>query len=285
MFIDVNVPAGMVAEREKLLDGIAPAVKACEDMVFDTGPAPRAFVIVTNHPYHYDLDGTGIGRAAIAVGYKIDDFGVTAMHEGLIAAFKAKRKYLALYRVMEALAKYRIPATFDGEVAEFAFGEAERRFNIGQTYKLDEFEPGAVGVLTTGVVSPKEKIATVFFHLADGRNQMLQMQLSDAEVAAYEAHPETFFGVQLKVGKQLGNDPLALFEFFYDSYKDAPRERILEFFAKSHDLEDLKKLPDDELRLVYCERSVYGTMKATGKGPAGMGPGATDDGGPDEKPK
>jgi hypothetical protein len=261
VFIDVNVPDDMVSEREKLLDAVVPAIKSREPKLkVDGQPAPPAFVIVTNHPFHYDLDGTGTARAAVAVGFKIEDFGVTAKFNGLIAAFKAKQKYADLFQIMDSFRNYRIPATFDGEIPEFAFGEAERRFTIGQTYKLDEFEPGATGILTTGIVSKEEKVAHLAFSLPDGRGVMMRAPVSDAEVAAYLQHPETFFGVHLKVGKQLGNDPLALFEFFYESYKAIPRDRLLTFLANAPDLAELQKLPDDELRMVCCERWSYSIM-------------------------
>ena len=169
---------------------------------------------------------------------------------------------------MEALREYAIPSTFDGEIPEFAFGEAERRFKIGERYKLDEFEAGVEGVLIYGAVLKSTKTAHLSFSLPDGRNVLLQAHLSDAELAAYNQHPETFFGVPLKVGKNIGNDPFELFEFLYENYKSAPREKMLEWFAKAEDLDELKKLSDDDLRLAYCERHVYGIVQMSKKNDA-----------------
>ena len=47
---------------------------------------------------------------------------------------------------------YRVPATFDGEVPEFAFGAAERQWKIGECHDLSAMEVGAAGVLMTATV-------------------------------------------------------------------------------------------------------------------------------------
>lgn len=260
VFIDVNVPEDKANSEDKWLGEIVPAVKSREQkMTIKEQPAPPAFVIVTNHPYHYDLEGTGTSRAAVALGFKIDDFGVTAEFNGLIPAFKAKEKYADLFDLMDAIRRYHIPSTFDGEIPEFAYGEAERRWVIGNQYSLSEFEEGAVGVLSTGIVVEREKVAQLAFHLQDGRNVMMRAPLSDAEVSAYRQHPETFFGVYQKVGKQI-SDPLSLFEFFHENYKNTPRERMLEFLRAAPNFDELSKLPSEELLLVFCDRHVAAVM-------------------------
>ena len=84
---------------------------------------------------------------------------------------------------------------------------------------------------------------------------MSRVQLTDAEISAYRHHPETFFGEYRRVTKNT-NDPLSLFEFFHDSYKNTPRERLIELMKSAPDVDELTKLPNDELLLVFCDRNV-----------------------------
>lgn len=263
VLIDVNVPEGQANTEEAWLGKLVPALKSREaTLKIKGGPAPPAFVIITNHPYHYDLDSTRTSRAAIADGFKIPDFGASAQFSSLIDAFRAMQKYSDLFRLLDAFRNYHIPSTFDGQIPDFAFGEAERRWVIGEQYDLSGYEQGAVGILTTGVVLEGEKVAHLAFQLQDGRSVLMKTPLTDAELAAYRQHPETFFGVYLQVGKNT-QDPLALFEFFYENYKNTPRERMLEFLKTTLDLDDLASLSDEDLLLVFCDRHVGAVLHAS----------------------
>src|SRR5690606_41452041 len=74
VFIDINVPQDKANTEEKWLAEVVPAVKNREPkMTIKKQPAPPAFVIVTNHPYHHDLDGLAAHCAAAALGLKIED--------------------------------------------------------------------------------------------------------------------------------------------------------------------------------------------------------------------
>ena len=83
-----------------------------------------------------------------------------------------------------------------------------------------------------------------------------QASLTDAEMAAYGRHPDTFFGVVQPVSKQI-SDPLGLFDFFHTSYRETPRERLLEFLAGAPDIEELKKPSQPELAKTMAERYVW----------------------------
>lgn len=261
VFIDVNVPAAQTSTDDKWLGELVSAIKNRETTLKVNGqPAPPAFVIVTNHPYHYDLETTATHRGAVAVGFKIPDFGANTEFPGLIEAFKAMRKHMDLFRLLDTFRQYHVPSTFDGEVPEFAFGNAERRWMVGEQYELSDYEDGAVGVLENGIVSEQEKEAHLVFALQDGRRVIMRSPLTDAEVAAYRHHPETFFGVHQHVGRNI-TDPLALFEFIFDTYKNTSREKLLEFLRSASDFEQLCTLNTDELLLVFCDRHVGAVMR------------------------
>ena len=83
--------------------------------------------------------------------------------------------------------------------------------------------------------------------------------MTDAELAAYRSHPETYFGVYREVGGGL-KTPLDMFEWLHKNHSQTPRTRLLEFLRSAPDFETLSKLPDDELLRVYCERMTGGVM-------------------------
>jgi len=101
------------------------------------------------------------------------------------------------------------------------------------------------------------------FQLDGGRSVIATAPMTDAELSAYTSHPDTFFGVPRPVGGK-PDTPLELFEWLHESYRNTPRGKVLEFLKDAPDLAQLSMLPDDELRLVCCERWVYATMNTTG---------------------
>jgi hypothetical protein len=172
-------------------------------------------------------------------------------------AYKAKVKYAALNDVQKAMVAYKFPVTFDGEIPEFAFGEAERRFNIGERI---EVAVGKFVTLQSGIVAEAEKRA--YLTVADEAEQgaIWTAELTDAELAAYRAHPETFFGRVVSVGGNVDN-PLDLYEFFLGAYKETPRKTLLEFMNNAPDIEGLNELSDEELRYKYAEGLTWSVMK------------------------
>ena len=74
-------------------------------------------------------------------------------------------------------------------------------------------------------------------------------------MAAWRKHPDTFFG---EVGQRStkAKDPLDLYDFFHNSYRQTPKERLLEFMADSHDVGELRKLGQQQLASIYAERCV-----------------------------
>jgi hypothetical protein len=260
VMIDVNVPDNPSRSADVWLAEVMGALQRREPTLTVNGhPAPPAFVVVTNHPYHYDLEGPTRGMAVLAGGFKIPDFGLGGRLTTVREAFETKQKYADIFALVDAIRNYRIPSTFDGEVPEFAFSDAERRWKIGERYDLPDAEPRAMGVLTTATVSTAEKVTYLAFQLDDGRNIIMTAPMSDAEISAYTAHPDTFFGVVRPVGKRLEN-PLELFEWLYENYRNTPRETLLEHMASWPDVDDLRKLSDEDLLRAYVDRMVNATL-------------------------
>jgi len=156
-----------------------------------------------------------------------------------------------------------IPATFDGDIPEFAFNKnlQEKRLLIGNKYLL----PGKdgkdiVGILESATLSEPEKLAYGAYLLEDGTRAILTCPVSDEEIEAYKKYPDTFFGVSRHQGRKI-DDPLELYDFFYDVYKKTSRNKLLEFMKGWHDFKNIQSLSDKELAETYCESLVYSAMR------------------------
>ena len=255
VFIDTNI--GRDIDLERFGAEVTSALTGRESKLTISGdPAPPAYVFVTNQPYHLQLDDELVPRVLLTIGFKISDYGQGVQFASLIDAHRAREKHADALAIGEAFQQYKIPTTFDGEIPEFAFGEAERRFIIGQRYEISE---GIFATLTTALVVEEERRAHLFFHTDDDQCPTLTAELSDTEMSAYKAHPETFFGRVLKQGGNI-EGPMDLFYFFLDGYKETSKAHLLELMKVADDFEDLKTLPVEKLRLIYAERLTYSAM-------------------------
>jgi hypothetical protein len=278
VFIELDMPdtATTDATEPWYLQTAFDGVRHAESNAAARGsPLPAAYVIVANHPYRHHLDSQQFRVGLVAEGVGPSDF--SGQWRGTIREALQKREkhkhFLALWHSIE---KHRvIPTTFDGSNPHLAFSDEPNRFQIGSRYMLPDPNGGEVeGLLTEAMVSSAEPKFTGVFSLADGRQVISSVEMTEAEWRAYREHPDTFFGIEKKTGGL--KNPLDLYDFLFDSYKHTPREKLLEFLAGAADLEQLRSLPQPELASIYCERMTYATMAASpGPKPATPPPGAT----------
>ena len=224
-------------------------------------PAPEAYVFVTNHPCHYNLNSTHYGWAVLSEGFKIPDFKVDTEYSNIRDALRSRERHADMEQLIKSMKDhYEIPSTFDGEIPEFAFNKKISRLRIGQRYVIPSKDgTEVVGELTTAWISEPDKMVYGAYRLMDGRSIMATSPLTDEEFSAYKRHPDTFFGVYIKQGKE-AKSPLELFDFFHDGYRHTPKERLLELMKEHTDYESLKKEQQKELAIIYCERLVYSVM-------------------------
>ena len=258
VFIEMNIPE--VSDQDAYADEIIASVRGREESASfrpNGEDAPPATVIITHQPYHLRLEDEHIPYSWLSVGFKTPDFGHNVAFPSLVDAFKSRQRHAGILAVQEAFTNYSIPITFDGEIPEIAFGEADRRFIVGDQHQMDD---GKIGTLASGIVIESEQAATLIYNMEDGTSAIYKGPLSAAEMRAYKAHPETFFGRVQHVGGNI-NEPIEMFEFMYGSYKTTPREKILDWMKGAPDIDELARLPDEDLRLVYIERCVASVMK------------------------
>ena len=262
VFIDLNVPQNIdEAGRLKWLDEVISRIRKHENALINDQPAPPAYVFITNHPFLYNLDSFRFSPAAVAEGFKIPDFKVDSAFSSLRDALKSREKHIDVLDLMKAMKEYDpIPCTFDGEIPEYAFGEIEEaRLKIGNKYLVpDDSGKEVVGVLKDAIVCG-EKV-TGIYETENGQQIIVGCPMTEQERKVYQQYPDTFFGVHKETSKKI-KDPLDLYDFFYDTYRNSTKEKLLEFLKGSPDFDLLKNETQQELAIIFCERSVYSIMR------------------------
>lgn len=261
IFINLNVPDNITSDgRIKWMSDVMRQMRNGENTITVNGkPAPQAYVFVTNHPFLYNLESFNFPPAAIVEGFKMPDLKLDTAFLSLRDALKSREKHIDMLNLIEAMREYeQIPATFDGEIPEYTFGEIEHpRLTIGNKYLVPDASGKDIpGELVECIVVEQKKIACGVYKLDDGRHIIANCPLSDKEMVVYRKHPDTFFGAYRKVSKR-AKDELDLYDFFYGCYKKTPKEKLLELMKEFPDLEKLKNESQEELAKIYCERLVY----------------------------
>ncbi|MEI6002265.1 SEC-C domain-containing protein [Paraburkholderia bengalensis] len=216
---------------------------------------PPAYVFFTNFSCEYHLDATQWRRFILGDGFHIEDFKIDHEFLTLRDALNSRRDHVDMHDLLKSMRVHSdIPSTFDGESPEIAFENLEPRLLIGNRYMIPGDDGGEVeGVLASAVVLENEAVAMCAVNTADGKAVLVRVPLSDVEIAAWKRHPDTFFG-EIS-GNRKTESVLDLYDFLMESYSKTPKEKLLEFFADSPEIEALSALTQAELASLYCERT------------------------------
>ena len=262
VFLDFNRPIRSEQQADRLVERAQRAFKSIEGLKIAGKPAPSAYVCLTNISDHYFLESSETPTLAAFYGFKIPDF-VGTVFPSIRLALRVRERHMEMVALMQSIEKHsHIPSTFHGELPSVAFSnEKVPRMQIGQTYLV----PGPHGhevpaQLTTATVdTTKSEMILAFHDPQTDKAWICKAPMSQTELDDYKRFPDTYFGVHLQQGRR-AKTPLELFDFFYESYKNTPKEKLLEWLANASDFVELKNLSQRELSEIYCERMVYGTM-------------------------
>lgn len=262
VFIDLNEPDGGPSGAEMpeflrhALEGARRFERSRPGMSL-----PRAYVFITNHPSHHHLENTAFRNTLLVEGFHIPEFKGDAKFPSLRAAIDARDAHIEMERLAVSIRDHSdVPGTFDGEAPELAYEASEARLRIGDRYLVPDGNGLLVpGLLESATVVESERVAYGSYALDDGRRVIVTAPLTEAEIAAYRRHPDTFFGVVQPAGKQI-TDPIELYDFIFSTYSKSPREKLLEFMAGWPDIERLRALAQPDLARAYAEGCVYATM-------------------------
>lgn len=267
VFVEVNVPD--ILQATELTGWPAAAlneIRANEKTNFPNGNLkPSAYVLVTNHAFHNHLDRVSPGTQMLATGFHIPDFGPDVQFAGYKAVLESRERHVEMFDLLNSMkTHYQIPSAFDGDMADLAFGDSTApRLRFGQWYQI----PNKDGAEVPGRLydaSVLEKTVYGCYELATGERVTVTRPLSDDEAAAYEKHPETFFG-ELRRPPATAETFTDLCDFFYGSYKDATRDRLLKFLSCAPDFEELERLSQKDLAITYAERCGWWAYNAKEK--------------------
>ena len=264
VMIEINVP-DVVTSHEGWPTVTMEQIRYNEKSDFPSGAKkPSAYVFVTNHAFHNNLAAPDAGMQVLTTGFHIPDFGPDAQHASYKGVLEARQRHEEMFALMKSMrTHYEIPSTFDGEMPELAFqGLSDLpRLQFGRWYLIPMPGRGEVpGRLYDAVVNEAKKEVFGCYQLATGEHVTAVCPITDEELAAYRHYPDTFFG-------EVGEPPrhaktlVDFCDFFYETYKNTPREKLLEWMVGSPDIDRLRTLSQKDLAIIICERWAYSAIQ------------------------
>jgi len=268
VFIDLNTPDPSTGEEVPAYVRRAfDLLRRFEGLDPQAQRLPPAYVFLTNAPREHHLDDTEWRQLALGDSFHIDEFKLDHAYPSLRAAINGRRAHVEMHELLKSMRTHsEIPSTFDGDNPELAFANAGHRLTIGDRYLVPDADGSEVeGVLTSAVVMEHEKVAVCAVNTEDGRGIIFKAPLTEAELAAWKRHPDTFFG---KISRNRKSETvLDLYDFFMETYTKTPKAKLLEFLADAQDIDQLTLLDQPELASVYCERVAANAFARVGSGP------------------
>ncbi len=259
VFLDLNCPITSDEQAKRLCARAEYRFKSAETgLHIENQPAPPAYICLTNISDHYFLESTQRNVLAAFYGFKIPDFLGLFHNHTIRDALRARERHSEIFALMKSIGEHtHIPSTFDGDLPSAAFSDGTiPRMQIGQIYTalgLDGKEAPARLSSATVDTSTGEMI------LGFDNGWINRAPMSQAELEDYKHFPDTFFGVYHQQGRQT-KTPLELFDFMHETYKNTPKEKLLEWMASAADIAELRDRSQADLSEIYCERCVYSVM-------------------------
>jgi hypothetical protein len=267
VMIEINVP-DVVTSFEGWPAAAVEQIRYNEKTDFPNGEKkPSAYVFVTNHAFHNNLAALDAGMQVLATGFHTPGFGPDAPHSSYKGILETRARHSEMFALMKSMqTHYEIPSTFDGEMPQLAFQDSGGllRLQFGRTYLVPTGDGREVpGRLYDAVVQEEQKQVVGYYQLETGVSIIATCPISDAELAAYRAYPDTFFG-EVRQPTRHAKTLVDWCDFFYETYKSTSREKLLEWMAGAPDIERLRTLPQEDLAIIICERWAYNAFQ-TGK--------------------
>lgn len=261
IFIDVNLPHEAPTNDKKLPDWMTDAVdvmnRSESNLTINRKDPDPAYVIFTNHPSHHNLSGAHTACSAIAVGFKIANFGYGTRYDSLKARYTAKQEHLDIEQLLDSMELHKEPpTTFDPELPSHKYSNEEIvPLKIGHDYYVPDGNGGEViGTLVDAVVMEERKLVYGIYNIKnDHRVITATSPLTDEELEDFKKHPDIFFGVYRKQARKQIQDVYEGFEWLLNTYSKSSKETLLQLMKDAPNIKDLKLKDQNELALIYCE--------------------------------
>lgn len=262
IFVDLNTPAVALRGEDKSSwrDWAVGRLRMLEGSA-EGRDLPPAFVLITNFPDHHHLDTAVPDAGAVIEGFKMNDYRL-GQKMTLREAIEHRERNPEIECLLSSMAEHsEIPGMFDGEIPQLV--NAPHRLIIGRVYELDD---GQVGELTDASVDDATQAVACIFKMSDGSSHIYKGALSDDEFSAWKRYPETFFGDVRQPQRGVRN-LLDLYDFFLNSCRDTPKERLLQAMAGARDVALLMDLSQEQLARIYAEGLANGASGGLGDFP------------------
>jgi hypothetical protein len=224
------------------------------------GPAPPAYIMLSNFPFRFDLEGTSYLRGAILEGFKIPRLSSDARFASLRELSEFNHEHADPIRVAQSFLSMEVPSTLNGELPGREFGKPGTPILIGERYLVpDGNGQERPGELISAALVENQKSVMGMVHLDDGPTVIVSMPITDDELNIYRESPETFFGKYEPDGRI--NHPVELYDWLLSVYRHTSRERLLQWLARAGQKADrFEGLSQEELAKVYCEGIALGAF-------------------------
>jgi hypothetical protein len=264
VMIEINVP-DVVTSFEGWPAAAMEQIRYTERTDFPSSERkPSAYVFVTNHAFHNNLAVLDAGMQVLATGFHIPGFGPDAPQSSYKGVLETRVRHSEMFAVLKSMqTHYEIPSTFDGEMPQLAFQDSGvvPRLQFGRTYLVPTADGGEVpGRLYDAIVQEDQKQVVGCYQLESGTTVLARCPISDAELAAYRAYPDMFFG-EVRQPARHAKTLVDWCDFFYETYKSTPRDKLLEWMARAPDIDRLRALPQEDLAIILCERWAYNAFQ------------------------
>jgi hypothetical protein len=264
VMIEINVP-DVVTSYDGWPAAAMEQIRYNEKTNFPGGEEkPSAYVFVTNHAFHNNLAVPDPGMQVLAAGFHIPDFGPNALHRSYKGVLEARARHSEMFALINSMqTHYEIPSTFDGEMPELAFQGSNSlpRLQFGRWCGIPLPDGREVpGRLCDAVVNEGTKEVFGCYQVATGEYVNAVCPISDAELAAYRRYPDTFFG-EVRQATRHAKTLVDWCDFFYETYKNTPRDKLLEWMSNAPDIGRLRTLRQEDLAIIICERWAYSAFQ------------------------
>lgn len=265
VWIDVNIPDASPIDGSGWIGEVIHEIDQAEaTLQLDGKPAPPAYLFVTNQPYHYNAASILGAPVILALGFKVNDFQ-SRKPVSFRDVVMSRRSHPEMHELLQSIKTHtEPPVTFDGQAPEIAFAsEPIHPLLVGNDYLIPtEDGKEVVGRLESATMIESQKLIYGVYNCRDGVHRINTNPATDAEVAAWRRHPETFFGKVLPAGGEI-RDPLELAEFIYGTYKNTPKETLLKFLSGHPMTDRFEAMTQDELAIMYCDMCVASIIQQT----------------------
>ena len=257
VFVELNLPDSSIDP----INGGWPTYAIDQIRLLEGQPSsmtlPPALIIASNFSEQKQLEIMPQGLGAILEGFKTKHYrhGVKVVLQDAINEREKNPEIESLWRSLQE--HDEVPATFDGSLPMV---DESQRLLIGRTYELPD---GEVGVLESATVIEPENKAAGVLRMASGVRSIVYFDLTNAELAAWKRHPETFFG-EFHPYHPPVQRPMDLYEFMLQGYAQSTKEKLLESMADQVDIESLRQLSQAELVKQYALRMTDSMLRQEG---------------------